>query len=77
MTAIKLIESLATNPDHKIDMLNPNHVHDELAQKAQQQITELLNKQGKFWCALVPAKEDEPGEEQDSPDNNEDETSQQ
>ena len=34
--------------------------------RVKKDIEEMRSKQGKFWCALVPAKDDEPEEDDDS-----------
>ncbi|MFA3790384.1 hypothetical protein AB6T38_04635 [Aliiglaciecola sp. SL4] len=65
MTALELIEELAINPNFKKELFE-NGQH-PLALKANKEIEELRNKKGKFWCALMPAKDDEQ-EEQESED---------
>lgn len=69
MTAIQLIESLALNTEHKIAMLDSNVIDNPLAQRAEEEVADLLDKQGKYWCALFPEKQDEEQEEGDAPDN--------
>ncbi|MEP4889676.1 MAG: hypothetical protein ABJV04_06590 [Aliiglaciecola sp.] len=56
MTALEIIEELAINPNFKKELFE-NDQH-PLALKANKEIEELRNKKGKFWCALMPAKDD-------------------
>ncbi|GAC14913.1 hypothetical protein [Aliiglaciecola lipolytica] len=64
MSALQLLEQLAINPDFKRELLDQEQ--HPLALKAKKDIEEMRSKQGKFWCALVPAKDDEPEEDDDS-----------
>ncbi|GAA6183232.1 MULTISPECIES: hypothetical protein [Alteromonadaceae] len=62
MSALQLLEQLAVNPDFKRE-LSEQGQH-PLALKAKKDIEEMRQKQGKFWCALMPAKDDEQKEEE-------------
>lgn len=74
MTALQLIESLAVNPNYKIDTLSDNPDKSDLAIRAEQEIADMLDKQGKYWCALFPEKDDEQEKESDTPDEDEEKT---
>ena len=41
---------------------------------AEQEIADLLDKQGKYWCALFPEKDDEKEQESETPDDDEEKT---
>lgn len=74
MTALQLIESLATNPSYKVDTLKDNSPKSDIAIRAEQEIADLLDKQGKYWCALFPEKDDEKEQESETPDDDEEKT---
>lgn len=71
MTALQLIESLAVNPNYKIDTLSNTTEKSDLAIRAEQEIADMLDKQGKYWCALFPEKDDEQEKESEAPDEDE------
>ncbi|GAB2682632.1 hypothetical protein Q4574_03950 [Aliiglaciecola sp. 3_MG-2023] len=73
MAALELMEKLAVNPDFKREMTEGGQ--HPLALKAKKDMQEMRQKQGKFWCALMPAKddeqtEDEPEEQEEAPKEN-------
>lgn len=77
MTAIQLLEQLATNPTHKRNLVADSSKTPELTQRAQAEISDLMKEQRKIWCALLPAEDEEPNTNdepgKDADDNAEDE----
>ena len=70
MSAIQLLESIATNPTIKSQNLNGEH--SELAERAREQIADIAESQTQIWCAFFPAKDEEKEKEQKENDDSED-----
>lgn len=71
MSAIQLLEEIATNPNYKSNLL-ADGPENELSKRAKEQVEDLMQSQTKIWCALFPADDDEAPSEDDNDEEKDD-----